>query len=384
LVVFILAPRLVLRIYAMLHGFELEFFNAVTPSVFSSRMTSVADLSVFAELGLVVIGRNEGERLARCLVSVRAIPNRVYVDSGSTDGSVSLAQREGVTVVELPVPPHFTAARARNAGLARLLATQPSLEFVQMIDGDCELQPGWIEAARAALLAEPDLAVVFGRLRERYPEHSIYNALCDDEWNSPVGEAVGCGGIALFRVEALRQVDFYNPTMIAGEEPELSMRLRKRGWRLRCIDAEMALHDAAITRFGQWWTRTRRSGHAYAEMAFLHPDARDPNWPYQVRNILFWGGAMTSLLVIAVILAVTVSPWWWVAVLLAFLIWPVRMAQLAVRQKRRGLSARVARASGILLIVGKLAQFLGLISYYRNRMLKRSSTLIEYKGPESV
>jgi len=335
-------------------------------------------------LGLVVIGRNEGARLARCLISVRAIPNRVYVDSGSSDGSVLLAQGEGVTVVELPVPPHFTAARARNAGLARLLAIQPSLEFVQMIDGDCELQPGWIEAGHAALRAEPDLAVVFGRLRERHPERSIYNALCDDEWNSPVGDAVGCGGIALFRVEALRQVDFYNPTMIAGEEPELSMRLRKRGWRLRCIDTEMALHDAAITRFGQWWIRTRRSGHAYGEMAFLHPDAREPNWPYQVRNILFWGGAMTSLLVTAIILALSVSPWWWVAVLLAFLPWPVRMVQLAERQRRRGLSAKVARASGVLLIVGKLAQFLGLVSYYRNRMLRRSSTLIEYKGPESV
>lgn len=337
-----------------------------------------------ASVGLVVIGRNEGERLACCLASVRTIPRRVYVDSSSTDGSIALAQREGTTVVELAMPPNFTAARARNAGIARLLADDPHLEFVQMVDGDCQVQPGWVEAALAALQAEPDLALVFGRRRERYPDRSIYNALCDDEWNAPIGESPGCGGDAMFRVQALRQVDFYNGSMIAGEDTELSMRLRKRGWRLRRIDAEMTLHDAAIMRFGQWWNRTRRSGHAYGEMAHLHPDARDPNWPRQVRSILAWGGGMTGLLAAAVLLAIIVSPIYWLAASLVFLPWPVRMAQLARRQRRRGLSPRVARASGVLLMVGKVPQFLGLASYYRNLWTGRASRLIEYKGPETV
>ncbi len=345
-------------------------------------MSTPAPVSGFANLGLVVIGRNEGERLARCLISVRRIPKRVYVDSCSTDDSVARARGEGVVVVELTVPPHLTAARARNAGLARLLADDPDLEFVQMVDGDCELQPGWLEAALAALRAEPDLALVFGRRRERYPDQSIYNALCDDEWNAPIGEAPACGGDVLFRVDALRQVDFYNPAMIAGEDTELSMRLRKRGWRLRRIDSEMTLHDAAMTSFGQWWNRTRRSGHAYGEMAFLHPDSRNPNLRGQVRSILFWGGGVTGALTVAVILALIVNPWWWIAVLLLIVPWPVRMRQLAGRQRRRGLSARVAGASGISLMLGKVPQFFGLISYYRNRMSGRASRLIEYKRPD--
>jgi GT2 family glycosyltransferase len=338
----------------------------------------------YARLGLVVIGRNEGERLARCLASVRIIPRRVYVDSSSTDGSVALARRESTTVVELAMPPNFTAARARNAGIARLLADDPDLEFVQMVDGDCEVQPGWVGAALAALRAEPDLALVFGRRRERYPDRSIYNALCDDEWNEPVGESPGCGGDAMFRVQALRQVDFYNAAMIAGEDTEMSMRLRKKGWRLRRIAAEMTLHDAAITRFGQWWNRTRRSGHAYGEMAHLHPDARNPNWPRQVRSILAWGGGMPGLLAAGLLLALLVSPLWWLAALLAFLPWPVRMFQIARRQRRRGLPPRIARASGILLMLGKVPQFLGLMSYYRNLWTGQASRLIEYKGPEAV
>jgi hypothetical protein len=337
-------------------------------------------MSETEKLGLVVIGRNEGERLARCLVSVRCIPQRVYVDSGSEDGSVLLARAGGVTVVELPVPPHFTAARARNAGLHRLLANDPELEFVQMVDGDCEVQPGWIELALDALRAEPDLAIVFGRRRERHPEKSIYNALCDDEWNAPIGESTGCGGDAMFRVAALRQVDFYNAAMIAGEDTELSMRLRKRGWRIRRIDKEMTLHDAAIIHFSQWWSRTRRSGHGFGEMAFLHPDARAPNWPRTVRSILFWGGFMPSLALVAIVFALIFDSRWWLGAALVILPWPVRMAQLARRQSQRGLSRKVARASGILLMLGKLPQLLGLIGYHRDRMLGRASHLIEYKG----
>lgn len=334
--------------------------------------------------GLVVIGRNEGQRLARCLASVRGFPRRVYVDSGSNDGSISLARAEGLAVVELAMPPPFTAARARNAGLAQLLANDPDLEFVQMVDGDCEVQQGWIESALAALQRDPGLALVFGRRRERYPRQSIYNALCDEEWNVPVGEATGCGGDALFRVAALRQVDFYNAAMIAGEDSELSMRLRKRGWRLRRIDVEMTLHDASITSFWQWWNRARRSGHAFGEMASLHPDAREPNWPRAVRSILIWGGAMPVLLAVAVLFSVAIDTRWSIAAVLFFLPWPLNVVRLARSERKKGLSVKLAWASAILLMVGKIPQIQGLIVYYIDRVLGRASRLVEYKGPESA
>lgn len=332
-------------------------------------------------VGLVVIGRNEGVRLQRCLASVQGVPHRVYVDSGSTDGSVAYARGRGVTVVELAVPPKFTAARARNAGLERLLVDYADMEFVQMVDGDCEVHPEWIDSAVGALRAEPDLAGVYGRNRERFPGRSIYNALCDDEWNTPVGDSAGCGGIAMFRVAALRQVNFYNPAMIAGEDSELSMRLRKKGWRLRRVGNEMTLHDAAITRFSQWWARTRRSGHAYGEMAYLHPDARDPNWPHMVRSIIAWVGVYPVLLVATVVLGFSQGNYGWVAGIILLAGWLVRMLQLAYRQRQRGLSPRVARASAFFLMFGKFPQFLGLIGFYKNMWLGRESRLIEHKRP---
>jgi GT2 family glycosyltransferase len=339
----------------------------------------MSDVPADTRLGVVAIGRNEGERLTGCLASVRSIPNRVYVDSGSTDGSVALAMREGMSIVELAEPPPFTAARARNAGMAQVLLNEPATEFVQMVDGDCELQEGWLAVALAALRAEPNLALVFGRRRERYPERSIYNALCDKEWDQPIGEATVVGGDALFRIAALQQVNFYNSAMIAGEDTELAMRLRKCGWQLRRIDAEMTLHDAAITCFSQWWHRIRRSGHGYAEMAHLHPDAREPNWPHTVRSIVFWGGVMPVATLSIITLALAVDTRWWFAVPLLLLSWPTNMLRLIYKHRSQGSSPRLAYATGILQMVGKLAQFLGLVGYYRDRLLRRASHLIEYK-----
>jgi GT2 family glycosyltransferase len=222
-------------------------------------------------VGIVAIGRNEGERLRVCLTSARRdCTHVVYVDSGSTDGSLELAQSLGVHIVNLDLSKPFTAARARNEGFARLKEIDPNLEAAQFIDGDCEIVEGWIAKAQSELMNNPKAAVVCGRRRERFPAASIYNKLCDMEWNTPIGIAIACGGDALIRASAFEQVGGYNPAAIAGEEPEMCVRLRQNGWTIHRIDAEMTLHDAAITRFGQWWKRTLRSGHAYAQGYFLH------------------------------------------------------------------------------------------------------------------
>ena len=145
-------------------------------------------------IGAVVIGRNEGRRLEVCLRSVaKQLQDVVYVDSGSSDGSVDLARSLGATVVQLSSDDPFTAARARNAGVARLHELDGPIAYVQFIDGDCELQPQWVEKARDFLDNNPAVAVVCGRRRERYPEASRYNRLCDIEWDTPVGPIDSCG-----------------------------------------------------------------------------------------------------------------------------------------------------------------------------------------------
>ena len=72
-----------------------------------------------ANFGAVVMGRNDGERLKLCIDSLSVAARIVYVDSGSTDGSVDWARAHGADVVELDSAVAFTAARARNSGFRR-------------------------------------------------------------------------------------------------------------------------------------------------------------------------------------------------------------------------------------------------------------------------
>lgn len=326
------------------------------------------------DVGAVVIGRNEGERLRRCLDSVIGSARVVvYVDSGSTDDSVAMARGMGAEVVELDRDQPFTAARARNEGFARLEDVAPDIRFVQFVDGDCEVVAGWIESAVAAMDAEPSLAVACGRRRERYPEQSIYNRLADIEWNTPIGPARACGGDALMRASAFREAGGYDPSLIAGEEPDLCLRLRRLGWGIVRLDAEMTLHDLAMTRFSQWWRRAVRSGHAYAEGTARYGRGPERHWVRQTVGIWAWG---LGLPLIAVGLAWPTRGWS-LLLLLAYGLTAIRAAR---SNRTRGLSARHAAAYGVFCAVGKFPQLMGQWKYVSGRLLGRRDGLIEYKG----
>ncbi len=321
-----------------------------------------------SRIGAVVIGRNEGERLIRCLASMAgAAEHIVYVDSGSTDGSREAARAAGAEVAELDLTQPFTAARARNAGLKALMAGDAPPEFVQFVDGDCELQPDWIATAHAFLADHPKAAVACGRRRERFPEASVYNRLCDWEWDTPVGQALACGGDALMRADAVAGVGGFDPTLIAGEEPELCVRLRAAGWQVWRLDAEMTLHDAAMTRFGQWWTRTRRAGHAYAEGAALHGGPPERHGVQGTLRALIWGpGVPGAALVLGVL-----HP----AGFLALLAWPLQILRLALREG----GGQTAWERALFTVLGKLPEAAGALEYALGRLRRRPSKLIEYK-----
>ena len=321
-------------------------------------------------LAVVVIGRNEGERLARCLASVVSTATRVvYVDSGSTDASVVLARSMNVEVIELDMSVPFTAARARNAGWRRVPEIAPEAAFVQFVDGDCEMLPNWLDIAQRHLHTHPGVAAVAGRLRERYPERSVYNQLCDMEWNTPVGQARAVGGIAMMRIAALTAVGGFRDDLIAGEEPELCVRLRAAGWRLWRLPIDMAWHDAEMTRFSQWWRRTVRSGFAFAQGAHLHGGPPERHWVRESRSAWFWGlGLPAGILLLAVALGPQAL---WLA-----LAYPAQVLRLFLRQPgpRR---ARAARA--FFLVLGKFAEVTGQLRFALARWRNASGQLIEYK-----
>lgn len=319
-------------------------------------------------IGAVVIGRNEGDRLKRCLKSLSNIAV-VYVDSGSTDGSAQWACQHGAELVELDMSAPFTAARARNAGYRKLQEIVPDLNYVQFVDGDCELVDNWIQTAIAFLAQRPDVGAVCGRRRERFPDRSIYNWLCDLEWSGPVGEVRACGGDVMIRRGAFEAAGGYRDDMIAGEEPELCVRLRAAGWRIWRLDVDMTLHDAAITRFAQWWRRAARGGYAFAQGAYLHGAPPERHFVWESNRAWIWGvGVPLGCLAVGLIF----PPWGWAI----WLIYPLQILRQTIR------NAGPLRQRATLALFQTLIRFpeaFGQITYIRNRLFRRRAQLIEYK-----
>jgi GT2 family glycosyltransferase len=321
------------------------------------------------DIGVVVIGRNEGERLVNCLESVNlTIGSIVYVDSGSTDGSTAAAERLGASVIALDMTRPFTAARARNEGFAALMALRLGIRFVQFIDGDCMLAPGWLDSAFAFIKERDDVAVVCGRRRERHPDASVYNWLADLEWNTPTGEAAACGGDSLLRVEAFETAGGFNPRLIAGEEPELCLRLRENGWKIWRLASEMTLHDAAMTRFGQWWIRAVRCGYAYTEVSRLHKSSSFAIWGRETARAAFWGGLLPATICLGAFINS--------AALWGILAYILQICRVAIM---RDATSPKSWIFALFMMVGKFAEFQGILRFHWRRISRQATSSIEYK-----
>lgn len=314
---------------------------------------------------VVLIGRNEGDRLVAALASVMGQARQVvYVDSGSSDGSLAAARDAGAKVVDLDLSTPFTAARARNAGFAAL--DDPQL--VQFIDGDCALVPGWLDSARAHMRAHPKIGLVTGWRAEIHRDASLYNQLCDVEWHRPAGEIQTCGGDMMLRAEAFIEVGGFDPRVIAAEDDEVCTRLRKAGWTLERLPLEMTRHDAAMLHFGQWWKRAVRTGHGFAQVGHLHPDC----FTTERKRALVYALLLPLLILLGAAL-------FWPLALAALAAYPLNWMRTAQGLRREGLPAPEARRHALLLTLSKFPNLIGMVTFHWRRLRQAPMRLIEYK-----
>lgn len=325
-------------------------------------------------VSVVIIGRNEGQRLVRCLESVGAMQTEgfrvetIYVDSASTDGSPARAAALGARVIEVK-PERPSAALGRNAGW-----NAADGELILFLDGDTILHPQFVGCALQAM-RDPAVAVVWGHRREAHPEQSIYIRALDLDWIYPPGPSEFCGGDALMRRDVLEKLGGFDATLIAGEEPELCRRIRARGHAILHIDAPMTLHDLAVTRFAAYWKRAYRAGHAYAEVAARFRDSEDPLWRADVRRNLIHG---SGLLAAPLLLAVSVAwPWLFAALagsgLVLFGRTLRRCAWKAESRTTRLLYALHSHLQQIPILAGQMG-------YFFDTRAGRRRQLIEYKS----
>lgn len=329
------------------------------------------DKTMTSRVGFVVIGRNEGERLVRCLDSLlrTGAAEIVYVDSGSTDNSLSEAEQRNARVVRLDLSRPFTAGRARNEGFEALMTHASHLQFVQFVDGDCEVFPEWLPSALAFMDERLDVAIVCGRRRERNPDASTYNRLCDMEWNTPIGEAAACGGDSLVRATPFQEIGGFTNALIAGEEPELCHRLRASGWKIWRLDARMTLHDAAMFRFSQWWMRGVRSGFGYAQVWNTTRYRPQPLYWLEMRRAIFWAGLVPVIVLGIGIADPRLS-------LAAAGIYVVQLARIATRH---GVAQGQSWRYGFFALLAKFPEFQGILRYVLVRLKGGQRSAILYK-----
>lgn len=320
---------------------------------------------------IVVIGRNEGKRLVDCLRSLQSSKNPiVYVDSASSDGSQAAALAAGAIVIDLDLSQPFTAARARHEGVKALLSRYATVSYIQFIDGDCTIAPGWIEKAEAFLDHNPQYAVVCGRRLERHPEASLYNRLADLEWDTPIGDVAACGGDCLMRMDAYCQVGGFDRHLIAGEEPELCSRLSLAGWKIYRTDADMTHHDAAMTRLIQYWRRAIRSGYGYAQAWHTTRKRPHPLYQRELLRTLFWGMIPPIVFVMGVIAK---NP---LLCLFPPVLYLAQMIRMAVRD---GITSRFSWQRSGLLMISKVAETWGVLRYLWQRSTRVAGGTIVYK-----
>jgi len=319
-----------------------------------------------AGVGVVVIGRNEADRLVLCLRSVLrevAVDDVVYVDSGSTDDSVARARELGVVALELDRSRPFSAARGRNEGAAWF---GPERAMIQFIDGDCELAVGWLAHGAHHLDANPEVAALCGHLREREPQRNAYHRLAALEWVRTPGPITGPYGIVMVRASAFNAVGGYAEDLIAGEDPELGLRLGRAGHRLLHLDHEMAVHDIAMQHAWQWWQRSLRSGYAYAQGAWRHRAEGEGYRVREVASIVAWslGPVLAALAGLPVLLLAYGVLWY----------------RVYARVARRA-TARDASLCATSTVLAKFPQVVGVARFaWRGILLGRASDPIEHKG----
>lgn len=317
------------------------------------------------DIGVIVIGRNEGRRLISCLESVcKESKQVIYVDSASSDESVQIAKKFGAHVIQRTAEEHLTAASARNQGFEALLSYFPHVQFVQFLDGDSELFPGWLEKAKEALHQENDAGIVCGNLHEKNAEASLYNRLCELEWKRESGPIRSSGGIFMIRTELFAKVQGFNPTVIAAEDDELCLRIQREGWKILHLNLDMATHQASLLHFSQWWKRAVRCGFAYAQGFWLHGTSRERHFVKEFRSVLFWG------------LLLPLSALFFPFLLIGY---PFLWGKIFSASIKKGWEKNDAILYTSFCLLGKFPNALGLLTFHFDRLIGKKPKIIEYK-----
>jgi hypothetical protein len=138
------------------------------------------------------------------------------------------------------------------------------------------------------------------------------------------------------------------------------------------LDREMTLHDAAMSRFGQWWTRARRAGYAYAQGAALHGKSPERHWVRECMRGWFWAGVVPLATFLAVLS-------WGQSGLLVLILYLLLWTRTFLNTGPRQIGIRNAALWASACVLCKFPELFGQLLFWWRTSFRAEPTLIEYK-----
>ncbi len=320
----------------------------------------------YPSISVIIIGVNVEKHIENCVTSVMKTdyPNDkieiIYVDGGSNDNSVKIAKSfTYVKTIELN-DHHPTPGKGRNNGYKAAKS-----ELIQFLDADTVIHPKWFKTAVPYI--KNNIAAVRGKRIEKYPRKNNYHLIGDIEWHISSGQysdtftegpCRSFGGDVLMLKQILESVDGFDETLIAGEDPDLSYRIRQTGLTIYIINAVMTTHDLNMTSFQQYFKRAYRSGHAYAEIGYRYIRQKEKlNFKELLRITL-------GVIVPTVIILVSCFSGCCAGFIIALIIIFRPLIKLLIMKSKYKLSFGHIFLYGMHLSFAVYPQFLGVLRYF--------------------
>lgn len=240
-------------------------------------------------IGVVVVGTDPGDTPEAAIRSAGEGRPVVFVAPSDSSQAAAIARRAGAAVVELDGLSTATGGRARNAGYRQLKTLAPDLGFVQFIPAGSALHPDWLTSAAHFMARRPEVSVIEGATKERYPRPSKFAAFGSGE-AFLAGEAQASGPMMLVRVEGFEAAGGFRNDLKTGETEDLCLRLRRRGRHIWRLDAPMAVREIQPSNISGWWSSAVRRGFGFAYSAALHGRAPERFRAPETARAVIWGG----------------------------------------------------------------------------------------------
>jgi len=323
-------------------------------------------------VSIVIIGRNEGDRLVKCIQSARKLEypsdrkEIIYVDSRSSDDSVEQAKKLGIEKIFVLEQEKTCAAMGRNLGMQHAVG-----ELILFLDGDTQISRDFLTAAITHFEKE-EIAIVYGRRTEIHPE-SLYIQLCGSDWSQRIpGYTETAAGDVLMRAEVIREIGGYKE-IIAGEDPEMSNSVINAGYKILFLDKDMVKHDLAMHSFRQYWKHSVRSGFAYAVVADITKGRAIPLWVDKKKKIMRQG----VLYILAPLLGIAASFLLWTIIpfIMYLILGGLILGRSFIKNRMKGMKMGFNAIYTLHSHFLKIPLMIGQLTYLTNK----NKSLIEYK-----